>query len=380
MSTTTTPTTPRLFSVDIEDMLVGSEQDPGKELLSDLVSLCAEKNATDIHLKPNCKCMVRISGKLVTVLDTLITQDFFDSLRQTLKFKSNISENLVYRFGSQQVRTQYFSHDMGEHLILRLQPLYAPALDKILGAESPLIETLRNPAGLILVTGPIGSGKTTIAAAIAQYWATQGRHVFSMEDPIEYLLKADAGMITQVNTCMTDQDGRGMKLDTAVTTALRSDVDAVFFGEIRTPHALARALEFASAREPVVATFHAGSISDALVRAVSMGTKALDGPTAKLAISQAMHTVLSTNLAFNTKNVPVPVVTSLPFLEPRVRKLVGEFEPTELGEKVEKILRDGTTSHGYISRELAVATAVELGAIEELAQNALPDDVKVTDY
>lgn len=378
-----------LFSLSFEDIMTAEEEDPGRLTLASVVDFCASKASTDIHIKAGDPCRVRVSGKLVPAFISgdgqpiIITKEVFESMRDTMKFEARVSANRVYRFGNKQVRVQYFAHALGEHLTMRIQPLYAPSLVQILGEGNPLLESLKDASGLVLITGPIGSGKTTLAAALAQYWASAGRHVFTMEDPIEYLLQSDNGLLTQVNTNLTDNSITSPEItpfDDAVTTALRSDIDGMFFGEIRTAKTLIKSLEFAAAREPVVATFHAGGIADGLVRAMSMGTRELGGETAKLAISQAIHTVIYTDLAFDENDKPVSVVVAMPFNEPKAKKLIASFAPLTLSREIEDYLKEGSSALGYVNRDLASQFAISLGAIPELVDTALPPELQMLDY
>ena len=379
---------PDMFSLSLDSILLESSEDPGKLNISALVDACADKESTDIHIKAGEPSRMRVGGKLVPALvddngePVPLDKDVFDSMRNTMGFIPGKSANKVWRMGDKQVRVQYFSHVLGEHLTMRIQPLYAPKLNALLGDRNPLLETLKNASGLVLITGPIGSGKTTLAASLAQHWAAEAKHIFTLEDPIEYLLHSKTGLLTQVNTCLTElttaTDSTGF--DEAITTALRSDIDGIFFGEVRTAATLIKALEFAAAREPVVVTFHGGGIADALVRAMSMATRVLGSETAKLAIAQALHSIIYTDLAFDPSYKPISVVTSFPFHEPRSQRLIADFDPLKLSRSIETFLQDGLPEIGYVNRELATQIAMQMGATKESVLAALPPVLQMVDY
>lgn len=377
-----------MFSLSLDSILLEGSDDPGKLNISALVDACADQESTDIHIKAGEPSRMRVGGKLVPALvddnglPAPLDREIFDSMRNTMGFTHGKSANKVWRMGDKQIRVQYFCHVLGEHLTMRIQPLYAPKLNTLLGDNNPLLETLKNASGLVLITGPIGSGKTTLAASLAQHWASESKHIFTLEDPIEYLLHSETGLLTQVNTCLTDLDldSESTSFNEAITTALRSDIDGIFFGEVRTAATLIKALEFAAAREPVVVTFHGGGITDALVRAMSMATRVLGSDTAKLSIAQALHSIIYTDLAFDTGYRPVSVVTSFPFQEPRAQRLIADFDPLKLSRSIETFLQDGLPELGYVNRELAVQVALELGATKASADAALPPVLQMVDY
>src|SRR6185437_9535594 len=138
-----------------------------------------------------------------------------------------------------------------------------------LGFDPPLMQTfqtqLRRPYGLILVTGPTGSGKTTTLYAALRRLATRDRKVLTIEDPIEYVF--DAINQTQVN------EAAGVTFASALRAFLRHDPDVILVGEIRDPETARLAVQAALTGHLVLATLHANDAASAAARLADLGVE-----------------------------------------------------------------------------------------------------------
>ena len=173
-------------------------------LLKDLLIKTIESNASDLHLTVGIPPTIRVNGKLVPVgsekLDNNRLQDFakeilgrkFDDYREIGEYDLSYEITNVGRF-----RVNVFRQKGNDAIALRVITLNVPTLD---GLKHPRLfkEMIKKRRGLILVTGPTGSGKsTTLAAMINEINQTRDCHIVTLEDPIEYVHTHNKSIINQ---------------------------------------------------------------------------------------------------------------------------------------------------------------------------------------
>ena len=163
--------------------------------LADLLALTVERQASDLHLSAGLAPLLRIHGELVALdvppLDAhaaqaLVHEMLTEPQRQTWARELDVDGALDWP-GLGRFRLNAFVHQRGPGAVLRRIAARVPTLDE-LGAPRLLADLARKPRGLVLVTGPTGSGKSsTLAAMLALLNAQQGGHVITIEDPIEVI-------------------------------------------------------------------------------------------------------------------------------------------------------------------------------------------------
>jgi general secretion pathway protein E/type IV pilus assembly protein PilB len=258
---------------------VGSES-PAVRLIDALLADAVRHHASDIHFEPETACL-RIRYRIDGVLSTIrcLHKSTWPALSSRLKILAgmNIAETRAPQDGhfSQKITarpidfraaTQPGIH--GENFVLRILdrqqgivPLEALGLDD---AQHKLFaRMLARPEGLLLVTGPTGSGKTTTLYSVLNRLNHDGVHIMTLEDPVEYPFP----LIRQ--TSLSDS----VKLDFAsgIRSMLRQDPDIMLIGEIRDAETAAMALRAALTGHQVHATLHAGSAISALSRLNELG-------------------------------------------------------------------------------------------------------------
>ncbi|QLB14552.1 protein transporter HofB [Mannheimia granulomatis] len=257
--------------------------DPIIQILDNLFKYCLQKEASDIHLEPQkeqLRVRLRIDGvlhlyktfplslssRLISRIKLLAKLDISESrLPQDgqFHFKTRLAESLDFRVST--LPTLW-----GEKLVLRLQknkPTHFDFLD--LGFNSSqkmtLLNALQQPQGLILVTGPIGSGKSITLYSALSYLNSNEKHILTAEDPIE--IEIDGIIQTQVN--------RGIDLDFSqlLRTFLRQDPDVIMLGEIRDEESAEIALRAAQTGHLVLSTLHTNDAPSAIERLLQLGIK-----------------------------------------------------------------------------------------------------------
>ncbi|MBD3800350.1 MAG: type IV pilus twitching motility protein PilT [Campylobacterales bacterium] len=230
-------------------------------------------NASDLHLVSRSEPQIRIDGRLVAlnlpVLDGKTIEDMSYSLL-TEKQKKEFEEHNELDFAILlpevgRFRANYYK-TMGDiACAFRIIPIEIPSLDD-LNAKAIFKKLIKRKKGLILVTGPTGSGKsTTLAAMLNEINETENRHIISVEDPVEF--------VHQNKKCLFSH--RNVGTDTAnfasaLKYAMREDPDVILVGEMRDKETIAAALTAAETGHLVFGTLHTNSAPQTINRIIDV--------------------------------------------------------------------------------------------------------------
>ena len=263
-----------------KDLLELTEEAPIIRLLNALLLQAVKERASDIHIEPYEKELdvrLRIDGVLHRVLTP--PKIIQDALVSRIKIMSNldIAEKRLPQDGRIRlllggrdidIRVSIIPTSHGERAVMRL-------LDRkqgLLGLwevgfskedESTMEEHLRKPDGIVLVTGPTGSGKTTTLYAALNRIHTEEKNIITVEDPIEYQLKG----IGQVHV----NPRIGLTFASGLRSILRQDPDVIMVGEIRDLETAEIAMQASLTGHLVLSTLHTNDAPSALVRLIDMG-------------------------------------------------------------------------------------------------------------
>jgi twitching motility protein PilT len=231
-----------------------------------MVKLAHSQSASDIHIRVGEQPRFRIRGAMVLQPEqAVVTPEMFErylaeilSPEQIERFrKQQELDTAIFYPGFIRCRVNCFDSLMGGALVLRLIPLDVPTIDE-LGLPPVLKHLVARPQGLILVTGPTGSGKSTSIAAMIQHLnATEPRHIVTIEDPIEYVHTSQNCLISQREVGLHTQE-----FSYALRSVLREDPDVILIGEMRDRVTVDTALKAAQTGHLVLGTLHTkGAIS-----------------------------------------------------------------------------------------------------------------------
>ena len=235
--------------------------------------LMAEQKASDLHLSTNNPPMLRINGDLVRVdfpplqSDELKTMVYEIAPEAKIKiFEETSDVDFGYEVpGVARYRANFFQQKYGISAVFRLIPPTVMTLDE-LGLPPVLKRFAMLRKGLILVTGPTGSGKNTTLAAMVDYANLQRRdHIITVEDPIEFVHRSQNCLIQHREVGMHTRS-----FAAALRSALREDPDIILVGEMRDLETIELALTAAATGHLVFATLHTSSAAKAVDRIIDV--------------------------------------------------------------------------------------------------------------
>lgn len=243
-----------------------------QKLLIQLLDATIDQKASDLHLSPERRPIVRIDGKLrpMEEYDFLLEEDVEELVKCMLSeenYNKLLKEKEIdfsYELkGKGRFRGNAYFQQGKISCALRFIPSKIPTIEE-LGLPPVLHLFTRASQGFVLITGPSSHGKsTTLAALIDEINHTRADHVITIEDPIEYIFEDDLAIIDQ----------REVNIDTlsfakALRSTFRQDPDVIMVGEMRDPETIATALTAAETGHLVFATLHTNSAAQTIHRIV----------------------------------------------------------------------------------------------------------------
>ncbi|MDQ6985168.1 MAG: PilT/PilU family type 4a pilus ATPase [Candidatus Dojkabacteria bacterium] len=240
--------------------------------IQDLFSQAIKYKASDIHLGEGYRAIIRVDGSLKTVSSGILTAELLLSyVKKLLKDRNDVViENikqldLGYDFGKRRFRVNIYKTMGSFSIVARLIPEKILTVDEL--GLPPVFKTLGDIAnGLVLVTGPTGSGKTTTIASIFNHInSTKAHHLITLEDPIEFIFPRAMSLVDQRELGNDFDDWTG-----ALKSLLRQDPDVVLVGEMRDLPTISSTITVAETGHLVFATLHTNSASQSIDRIIDV--------------------------------------------------------------------------------------------------------------
>ena len=269
--------------------------------LGQIVRKAYEMGYSDIHLGVGEKPRMRDRGQMViagypeTDYDT-----FFRWLGEVLneaeieRFKQHLEFDGATQYDFARVRINIFDTLKGPALVMRLIPLKILTLEEL--NLPPVFRNISNAhKGLVLVTGPTGSGKSTTMAAMVDYINKEHpKHIITIEDPIEFIHQSHKSLVKQrevgINT---------LKFDNALKASLREDPDIILIGEMRDRETVNTALKAAQTGHLVMGTLHTNSAVKTLERILNLYS-AEEQDAMRIAIAESLVAIIAQGLCRTT--------------------------------------------------------------------------------
>jgi len=335
--------------------------------MNDIIIQCTEQyDFSDIHLKENYPLMLRINGEIERPTEDVIsTSDLRSFVDQSTnqEQKDHLDQyrdvDLAIVIGDYRFRANFFYTSEGLCGVLRKIETEIPSMDK-LNLPFVMQEMSEKPNGLVLVTGPTGSGKSTsLAALIGEINKTRKGHILTVEDPIEY--------VHHTKQCTVSQREVGRdahSFASALKASLREDPDVILVGEMRDRETIQLALTAAETGHLVFGTLHTSGAPNTINRIIDVFPAEQQGQV-RAQLSQSLKMVVTQRL----------------FKKSDGNGRVAAFEIMVCNHAIQNLIREGkifqiesimqtARGEGMMTMEHAIEQLVSSGKISQDAVNS----------
>ncbi len=310
--------------------------------IRNLLELTVDKKASDLHLRVPSPPVIRVDGRLVLVsgadpltaeeIEAVFREITSDEQKETF-YNTNELDFAHGVAGLARFRVSVLRQRGTLSIAFRQVPFEIPTIDK-LGLPQVCKELIMKPRGLILVTGPTGSGKSTTMAAMVDYLNNnEARNVITIEDPIEYLYQNKKCLIAQRDL---GDDTRSFSI--ALRHALRHDPDVIIVGEMRDLETISTAISAAETGHLVIGTLHTTDAAQTVDRIIDIFPSDQQQQI-RLQLSQVLESVLVQTLLPRLTGGRVAAFEILT-ATPAVRNLIREHKTFELHSVMQLSAKD----------------------------------------
>jgi len=324
--------------------------------INELLDFVVKRGASDLHLSADLPPMMRVDGDIRrinvapfdhTQVRELIYSIMNDKQRKDYEefFETDFSFDLpnVARF-----RVNAFNQERGAAAVFRTIPSDILSLED-LNAPKFFSDLTENKRGLILVTGPTGSGKsTTLAAMVNHINSSRYEHILTVEDPIEFVHKSDKCLVNQREVHRDTQS-----FEAALRSALREDPDIILVGEMRDLETIRLALTAAETGHLVFGTLHTTSAAKTIDRIIDV-FPAAEKDMIRAMLSESLKAVISQVLLKKNGGGRI-AAHEIMIGTPAIRNLIREAKVAQMYSAIQTGRRDGMQTLDQNLKELVDA-------------------------
>ncbi|MCK5178054.1 MAG: type IV pilus twitching motility protein PilT, partial [Candidatus Omnitrophica bacterium] len=298
----------------------------------DVLKNAVEKGASDVHIATDTKPMARITGDIVGLDFSEMTSEDIDKaikgiIPESMREKFDQGDEIDCGFSIKdfaRFRVNIYQEKKGWAIAFRVISDKIPSVEDV-GIQESIINLTKIPKGLILVTGPTGSGKSTlIACLIDQINKERKSHIITMEDPIEYLFEDRSCIVSQRE--IGDHSG---SFANALKYALRQDPDIVLVGEMRDLETISMALTMAETGHLVFATLHTTDAAQTVDRIIDV-FPAFQQQQVRMQLSGALRAVISQELLPNIEGTGRVAAREVMIVNSAIANLIREGQTHQI--------------------------------------------------
>ena len=340
--------------------------------ITDLLAFAVQNKASDLHISTGLPPMIRVHGEMrrinlpaTTTEDTfgMITDIMNDSQRKA--YQHNLETDFSFELpGVARFRVNAFNINRGPAAVFRTIPSEVLTLEQL---DCPKIfkDICDTPRGLVLVTGPTGSGKSTTLAAMIDYInETSPCHVLTIEDPIEFVHQSKKALINQ-----RELHEHTHSFDNALRSALSEDPDVILVGEMRDIETIRLALTAAETGHLVFATLHttgAAKTVDRIVDSFPGGEKDM----IRTMLSESLRSVISQTLLKKRDGSGRVAAFEIMIATPAIRNLIRENKIAQMGSMIQTGQQYGMQTLDQALSALLKKGQISIDVARSKAQNA----------
>ncbi len=354
--------------------------------LTSLLTKLAQQKGSDLHLKINAPPIMRKNSMLSVLQPDIppLTSEQMQSIIKPVLNEANIEKlkntgSVDIGYGVKNVgrfRLNVFFQRGSLRLVSRYIPSSIPSFEELNLPAKNIIQIIENnieTGGMILVTGATGTGKsTTLAGIINHINKTYNKHILTLEDPIEFLIRDYHSLITQVELGVDCHDPV-----VALKSALRQDPDIILFSELRLADIISTSLKLAETGHLVLSTLHTQDAAETINRIINSLPPNHQEITRSI-LSQTLKAVISQRLLTKKEGEGLIPATEILINSPQVRKAIQDKASTE---EIRTIMKKSKTHWGMHTFDYSLIKLLKNNLISEkeaLSYSSSPENIKAT--